>query len=104
MIIYIDKDYKCHTINDGTMIAIEEEFFDGKCQTFIEGYCLVPVGAEYKGEVQSGTNVFPWEDYNILLIAQMEYELELAKAQNAEYEAALTEIENALGVNNNDNN
>ena len=42
--IYIDSAYRCHTVNDGTMTAVETEFFDGKCQTFIEGYCFIPSG------------------------------------------------------------
>lgn len=35
MVIYLDNEYKCHLINDGTMLKIETPFFDGKCQTFI---------------------------------------------------------------------
>jgi hypothetical protein len=29
--IYIDSDFKCHVTNDGTMKAVETEFFDGNC-------------------------------------------------------------------------
>ena len=44
MTIYIDPiDFKCHTTNpDGTFLEMETSFFDGKCQTFIEGYRFVP--------------------------------------------------------------
>ena len=41
--IYIDLDYKCHPTNDGTMVAIETDYFDDKCDAFIEGYRFVPV-------------------------------------------------------------
>ena len=37
MIIYLDNEYKCHLVNDGTIMEAETPFFDGKCQTFIEG-------------------------------------------------------------------
>ena len=36
--IYIDENFKCHLDNDGTMITVETDFFDGKCKAFIEGY------------------------------------------------------------------
>ena len=42
--IYIDNDYKCHTSNDGTMREVQTDFFDGKCQIFIEGYRFIPSG------------------------------------------------------------
>ena len=29
--IYIDNGFKCHVTDDGTMTAIETDFFDGKC-------------------------------------------------------------------------
>ena len=39
MKIYIDSEYCCHTINpDGVFQEIETDFFDGKCDDFIEGY------------------------------------------------------------------
>ena len=83
MIVYIAPDYKCHVENDGTMTAVENEFFDGKCRDFIEGYCLVPAGAEYKGNIATGTMIFPWKDYTLLQAAQSGYENCLADAQAA---------------------
>lgn len=41
--IYLDSDYKCHLTDDGTMTAIETDAFDGKCDTYIEGYRFVPL-------------------------------------------------------------
>ena len=35
--IYIDADFKCHVTNDGTMAAVETDFFDGKCDAYVEG-------------------------------------------------------------------
>ena len=75
--IYIDSENKCHVANDGTMTAVETEFFGGKCDAFVEGYCY-----EVK---ENGTAIYPWKDYAELDNAQREYERQLL----AEYEAAL---------------
>lgn len=101
MIVYIDSLYKCHMTNDGTMREYEVSYFDGKGSTFIEGHRYVPPyevrigddGTEYQGE-----QITPFMDYTELKKAQLEYEIEQFKAQNAEYETALSEIETALGV------
>lgn len=86
--IYIDSDFKCHTVNDGTMAPVEEEFFDGKCKTFIEGYRLKPEGETWVREdgivFSGGKMITPWKDYAELDAAQREYERELlADAENA---------------------
>lgn len=94
MTIYIDNDYKCHTANDGTMREFDVPFFDGKCAAFIEGYRYVPSGESWTradGEIFAGQMIAPWKPYDQLYKAQLEYEV-------AQYEAALTEIETALGV------
>lgn len=107
MILYIDKDFKCHMTNDGTMTPIETEAFAGKCDKFIEGYRFVPAGQTWKredGVEFQGKMVSPHTDYAILAAYQEQYEesateLQDALKKNAEYEAALSEIESALGVN-----
>ena len=86
--IYIDSDFKCHTTNDGTMTAIETEFFDGKCDAFVEGYRFVPFGEIWMrsdGQTFRGEMIAPWKDYNELDSAQREYEQQLL----AEYAEAL---------------
>ena len=98
MKIYIDSDYKCHVLNDGTMREFDVPFFDGKCDIFIEGYRYVPPdetwtredGEEFRGEMTA-----PWKDLGNAYAAQAAY----VTAQNAQYEATLSEIEVALGVN-----
>ena len=75
MKIYIDKEFKCHSVNDGTMREVEHNFFDGKCQTFIEGYCY----DDSKGYVQ----IYSWKPYNELAAAQAQYEADLAEAAAA---------------------
>ena len=97
MTIYIDSDYRCHTSDDGTRRAFEVPSFDGKCAEFIEGYRYVPAGESWTradGEVFRGEMISPWKDLSEAYAAQTEY----LERQNAQYEAALTEIEAALGV------
>lgn len=75
--IYIDSDFKCHISNDGTMAAVETDFFDGKCGAFVESYCYEPKG--------TGIAVYPWKPYSELEATQREYERQLL----AEYAEAL---------------
>ena len=89
--IYIDSDFKCHLADDGTMTAVETDFFDGKCDAFIEGYRFVPSGESWTredGVVFNGEMISPWKDYNELDAAQREYEKELL----AEYESLINEL------------
>lgn len=86
MLIYIDNDYKCHTSNDGTMTTIETDFFDNKCNAFIEGYRFVPSGETWireDGVVFTGEMIAPFVDYNILAAYQKQYEETLAEMDAA---------------------
>jgi hypothetical protein len=88
MKFYIDTDFKCHIDNpDGAFREFHDPFFDGKCQTFVEGYRYVPDGESWTrsdGVVFYGETIFPWKDYAELDAAQREYERELiADMQNA---------------------
>ena len=93
--VYLDTYFKCHTINDGTMRPVEIEFFDGKCDTYIEGYRFIPAGETWTrsdGKVFQGEMVAPWKPYSELDAVQREYERQLLsqyKAQNEEYKEAL---------------
>lgn len=96
--IYIDFDFKCHSANDSAYTAVETDFFDGKCDAFIEGYRYIPAGAVWTredGVTFTGEMIAPWKDWRELDEAQRAYERQLL----AEYEQALSEIEAALGVN-----
>ena len=66
--IYIDADFRCHAADDGTMKAVETAFFDGKCDAFIEGYCME---ADEQHEIQK---IYPWKDLAILAAYQEQYE------------------------------
>ena len=77
MTIYLDNDYRCHLTDDGTMQAVETDLFDGKCQTYIEGYRLVPDGQTWTrpdGTVFHGQMIAPAENYSRLKKAQEQYE------------------------------
>ena len=97
--IYIDKDFKCHVANDGTMEAVETFFFDGKCDFFVEGYHFVPSGKSWireDGEIFSGEMIAPWKDYSELDSIQRVYEQNLIvqyEAELAELDAAILEIQ-----------
>jgi len=78
MIIYVDKDFKCHLTNDGTMLEVETPFFDGKCQTFIEGYRYIPQGYSWtneRGITFTGEMISPHRNYNELRQAQEVYDM-----------------------------
>lgn len=97
MTIYIDDDYKCYVSAADGRRAVETDFFNGKCDEWIESYRLVPAGKTWTredGELIRGEMAAPWKDLGEAYAAQAGY----VAAQNAQYEAALTEIEAALGV------
>ena len=91
MKIYIDKDYKCHVLPGEDRREFDLQFFDGKCDAFIEGYRYVPADEEWTradDEVFRGEMIAPWKPYTELYIAQLEYEL--ADADNALAELGVT--------------
>ena len=73
--IYIDSDFKCHTSNDGTMTAVDTDFFDGRCDTFVEGHCR-RIG-------ETCVETYPWKPFSELAAAQAQYEAMLADINNA---------------------
>ena len=97
MTIYIDSDYKCYVSAADGRRAIETDAFDGKCPEWVESYRFVPEGETWTREDEEefrGDMMAPWKDLGEAYAAQTAY----VTAQNAQYEAALTEIEAALGV------
>ena len=97
MTIYIDSDHKCYVSAAEGRRAVETDFFAGKCGEWIESFRYVPKGETWvrgDGEVFTGEMVSPWKDLGEAYAAQTAY----VTAQNTQYEAALTAIENALEV------
>ena len=77
MIVYVDKDYKCHAAPREDLTPVEDSFFDGKCDTFIEGYCY---------DTSKGyTQIYPWRSSAELEAAQAQYEKDSAVLM-AEYQ------------------
>lgn len=83
--IYIDSNFHCHTDNyDGTLREIETDFFDGKCDEFVEGYRFVPIDETWTredGETFKGEMIAPWKNFSELDKIQLEYEMK--DAENA---------------------
>lgn len=97
MKIYLDESFCCHMTAEDELAAVETTAFDGKCAAYIEGYRYVPNGKTWTredGTVFHGEMITPWKPWEELDAVQREYEREQAAA----LEAALTEIEEALGV------
>lgn len=96
MTIYVDSDYKCYVSAAEGRKAVETDYFNGKCPELIESYRFVPEGETWTredGEVFTNMEA-PWKDLSEAYAAQTAY----VTAQNTQYEAALTAIENALEV------
>lgn len=86
--VFLDEGYKCHAADDGMMRPVETDFFDGKCDAYIEGFRLVPEGEVWTredGAVFRGQMISPWKDHSRLEMAQRDYERQLL----AEYAEAL---------------
>lgn len=97
MIIYVNSnDFKCYTSkHDDTFLGIETDFFDGKCEAYIEGYRYIPFGKSWirsDGVVFNGEMIAPWKPYDELASAQQEHERNLL----AEYKAELAVLDAAL--------
>lgn len=90
--IYVDSDFRCHAADEtGSLVALETEVFDGKCDAFLEGYRFVPDGETWtrqNGTVFRGKMIAPWKDYAILKAYQEQYEA--MRAEMEDMQAALT--------------
>lgn len=100
MSVFIDKEYKCHVSNDGTMREFEVRDLDGKCPAFVEGHRYVPNGETWTrsdGEVFTGEMLTVWRDSSVLDEFQAQYEAqqvetEQLRAELADADAALREL------------
>lgn len=84
MKIFIDKNYCCHTTNDGgDLREIECNDFDGYCSEYIEGHRYIPRGETWtneKGTIFTGKMVAAYKPFDMLMQIQRDYERELAQA------------------------
>ena len=84
--VYLDSEFKCHVTDDGTLTAVETDGFDGKCDTFIEGYRFIPAGETWirpDGVVFTGEMVSPHMDYAELRAAQKQYDAAMEEMAEA---------------------
>lgn len=101
MKIYVNfNDFKCHTSKpDGVYLEIETDFFNNKCEAYIEGYRFVPFGESWTrddGVTFIGEMIAPWRDYSELDAVQREYERNLLIEYKKELEvldAALLDVQ-----------
>lgn len=94
MTIYITKDFKCHITNKGTMIPIETDIFDGKCEQYIEGFRFVPAGQTWTredGVEFQGEMISPHINYDILAAYQEQYEI-ITSELDKEYKRGVNSI------------
>lgn len=80
--IYVDSEFKCHVSNDesNSLTPIETDYFDDKCDAFIEGYRFIPNGEQWvreDGIIFQGEMISPWKNYSQLDSAQRDYEKQL---------------------------
>ena len=90
MVIYLDSNYQCHLENDGTMRAIETNFFDGENKIYIEGYRFIPTGETWtnsEGKIFNGEMITPIERYSDLCLGALQFDL---AAQENDISNALT--------------
>ena len=95
--IYLDSDFKCRVADGGTGKAVETDYFDGKCDEFMEGYRFVPAGESWvrgDGTVFRGEMIAPWKDFDELDAAQREYEKQLL----SQYEAFFDELYREVSI------
>ena len=89
--VYIDNTTFCCYLTqneDSTRIPYETDFFDGKCDSYILGFRIVPAGYEWVREdgfvfSSNQTMISAWKDYDELAAAQAQYELDMAEAAAA---------------------
>ena len=67
--IYVDNEYHCHVSNNGTMKVIETNFFDGKCDEYVEGHCY--------DDSNGYVSVYACKPYSGLDATQRQYEKQL---------------------------
>ena len=84
--IYLDSNFKCHTIADDSLLCVQTDLFDDKCDDVIEGYRYIPNGeswTRYDGVIFYGEMIAPWKPYSELSSMQRKYErAELAQLKN----------------------
>lgn len=76
--IYLNSDFQCSVAEkEDTVQHIETDYFDGKCNAWIEGYRFVPQGQTWTradGVEFGGQMAAPFKDYSYLEMVQSVYD------------------------------
>lgn len=75
--VYLDSGFICHLHPVENSTVYETDFFDDKCDAFIEGYRIIPEGQSWvrnDGVSFSGPMISPAVSYKSLALKQEQYE------------------------------
>ena len=89
MTVFIDAEYRCHVSDDGTMLPVETDAFDGMSDEYIEGFRLIPEGHTWvreDGIEFVGEMLAPHRDYVELMGKQLMYDQEQRRDMNTALE------------------
>ena len=95
MKIFLDEEYRCSLDPSHGTVSVETDFFDGKCDAYIEGYRFIPAGKAWTrsdGAVFHGEMVAPWKPWRELDDAQRAYEQEQLTSLREENAALLDDM------------
>lgn len=68
--IYLDSEFVCHLVNDGTMKSVQTDVFDGQPDEYIKGYRFIPeedTWTRSDGVEFHGLMVAPAKDYKQIM-------------------------------------
>lgn len=100
MLIYLDSDFKCYAEASDGLREVECDFFDEKCQEFINGYRFVPKGEIWvreDGIKFVGEMIAPLQDYVGLQAIQLQYEQEMRAILHSQNEEKQQIIDILIG-------
>lgn len=96
--IYLNEKFECSAYEKAdTVMSVETDFFDGKCDAYIEGYRFIPAGHSWTrkdGVVFEGEMMAPFKEMAYLDAVQTAFE-ELS-GKIAATEEAVTNTELAI--------
>lgn len=98
--IYIDETYRCHVSPADGLTPVETDAFDGKSDSYIEGYRFVPSGKVWTradGVEFTGEMISPWKPWQELDAAQRAWEREQYQVLSKQLMAL--DVEYQKGVN-----
>lgn len=94
--IYLDPvTFHCSRTSADGMIPFETDFFNGKCDAFVEGYYAIPAGQSLTvpdGRTFEGEMIAPWKNYSILEAYQQQYEQMLPEMEDMKNALAILEV------------